>query len=190
MAPETFTLTSGRQLLSASTDVYMFGCLILEVISGRAPFWWLPSGSALAFQLRMSTGTPPHPLHDAPPHASAVCVFDCPRLLADLHSLVAQCVCPDPTGRPDMPDVLAALVELEARYGGHGIDTSPVRFHRETGSGYSDPRVLGEVGTPRGSLAAPLPSLFTRRVRVCVIALVCLGLQACLCVAILPVCRS
>ena len=45
-APETFT-TGDTQVASPRTDVFMFGCFMLEVLTGREPWWWLPSNEAL-----------------------------------------------------------------------------------------------------------------------------------------------
>jgi hypothetical protein len=35
---------NGKQVVFFKTDVYMFGCMIYEVLTGEDPFFWLESG--------------------------------------------------------------------------------------------------------------------------------------------------
>lgn len=58
-APETFTSVGGRQGMSVKTDVYMFGCFMLEVITGREPLYWVGKGeSHLLLRARDLTKSP------------------------------------------------------------------------------------------------------------------------------------
>ena len=143
-APETFAVTDGKQEVSFKTDVYMFGVVILEVVTCTEPFHWLLSGEAIVgYRLR-------DPAHIINPYEAALvedklafAMVDTPvrsRLL-----LLAQwCMKLLPADRPNMEGVVRCLDDIRHK-----------RALFETQAEMQDRYGLGDTGAVRA--AAPLP---------------------------------
>ena len=117
-APETFAVTDGKQEVSFKTDVYMFGVVILEVVTCTEPFHWLGSGEAIiAYRCR-------NPAHIINPYEAAL-VEDKPPVedkltfaMADtpvrsrLLLLAQWCMKLSPADRPNMEGVVRCLDDI------------------------------------------------------------------------------
>ncbi len=116
-APETFRLdSSGHQIASVATDVYMLGGLMFEVLTaGRVPFFWLPAGAEprTMFRARTSQNTL---------DAAAAAGLSIPWAIVRgddwagavdgverLKALMSRCLHAEPSRRPSMDDFLAEL---------------------------------------------------------------------------------
>jgi hypothetical protein len=114
-APETFAVTDGMQEVSYKTDVYMFGVVILEVLTCIEPFHWLRSGEAIIrYRLR-------DPAHIINPYDAAVredkltfAMADTP-VRASLLLLSQWCMKLAPADRPDMEGVVRCLDDIRSK---------------------------------------------------------------------------
>ena len=99
------------------SDLYSFGCLAYELISGRSPFADRTAPQVFAAHLAEM----PRPLDDAAP--------DCPPALA---RLVMRCLAKDPARRPaSAGEILAALDAMSVSASAfHRLLARPVRRHR------------------------------------------------------------
>ena len=88
MAPEQ---AAGDPSMDHRADIYAFGCVAYELLSGHPPFHGLPPQKLLAAQM----GEMPRPIETLRP--------DCPPVLAQL---VARCLAKDPAQRPAHADEL------------------------------------------------------------------------------------
>ncbi len=110
-APETFVeVDGGKQEVSFKTDVFMFGCVIYEVLTGCVPYHWLRSAqSVILYRARDLSQSP----LDAAVAEGKLCfvVADTPTR-ASLVQLARECMQPLPANRPDMQLVLRRLDTL------------------------------------------------------------------------------
>jgi serine/threonine protein kinase len=113
-APETFQ-ESAEQIASFKTDVYMFGGVMIEILTGERPWHWLDGNSL--YRLRLTTSR--NPLEDAVAASKLKYIVDSAetysmkhRVLVALEQLMARCLSADPDKRPDIPEVSAILTEL------------------------------------------------------------------------------
>jgi serine/threonine protein kinase len=130
-APETLVEINGKQVVSFKTDVYMFGCLIYEVLTGEDPFFWLPSGVSIAGYRMRDPLNIPNPLDAAAAEGKLSYVMADSPVRTALESLSRHCMKQVPEERPNMISVLESLddirnkrylvetrTELHGRYGG------------------------------------------------------------------------
>jgi hypothetical protein len=113
-APETLVDIdgTGKQVVSFKTDVYMFGCLIYEVLTGEEPFFWLPSGLLIAGYRMRDPLNIPNPLDAAAAEGKLSFVMTESPVRTALELLSKCCMKQAPAERPDMGGVLAALDNL------------------------------------------------------------------------------
>ena len=108
-APETFEEQDGKQEVSFKTDVYMFGCVILEVVTCTTPFYWLPSAESVVMRARAGLLNP---------YEAAVVENKLTSAMADSPArasllLLAQwCMKHAPADRPDLEGVMRCLDDI------------------------------------------------------------------------------
>lgn len=108
MAPEQI---QGKPPLSNRTDLYAFGCVLFEMLTGRPPFL----GGAVAEILQRH-------IRETPPPVGSV-ALDCPP---QLEALVAELLAKDPSRRPqDAQTVAVRLREID-----QGVTIKMPRFDR------------------------------------------------------------
>jgi hypothetical protein len=124
-APETFVnARSSVDALSTKTDVFMFGGLMFEVLTGKRPWWWIPT-EELAVQRRAAgrecgpvsreensfeaarVGGYLHYIVEGSDVSSPVA-----RVLLGLQDIMRQCLSVNAVLRPEMRDVLGHLQSL------------------------------------------------------------------------------
>ena len=103
-APETFG-SGGRQVFTTATDVYMFGCFLLEAMTLRNPWWWFHNEELLVH--RAITGA--SPLTDARTGGRLSYVVAPSPATAVLEGVMEACLALVPESRPDMASVVASL---------------------------------------------------------------------------------
>ncbi|XP_016431396.1 mitogen-activated protein kinase kinase kinase 10-like [Sinocyclocheilus rhinocerous] len=92
MAPEVIKLS----LFSKSSDVWSFGVLLWELLTGEVPYREIDA-LAVAYGVAMNKLTLPIP-------------STCPEAFAQL---LGECWCPNPHGRPSFGSILKRLVDIE-----------------------------------------------------------------------------
>lgn len=99
---------------STKTDAYMFGCFIIEVMTGHEPWWWL-TPSQLELRRDCNTTPPRNPLDDGIAIRKLWTVTAPPLKLAHpLLGLVRALLSPDPTQRPDIDAAVSTLALMTA----------------------------------------------------------------------------
>jgi len=122
-------------------DIYSFGVLIYELITGHPPFW---PGIA-AERIRSEIPAPMRSVHEIPPR---------------LQSLVARMLAKSRAERP--PDMAAVRAELEAIRGELPVAGEPVAARGKTDLNLTPPpRVapIQPISPPRSAPGIPAPSL-------------------------------
>lgn len=128
-APETFIPDAdGKQVVTLAADVFMFGCFMLEVLTGSDPWWFMSDGSLKDTRYPPRMGEVRHtqyrpdanPLDDAKAAGKvSYLVKDPPAaLITALEAVMRQCFAVEPAARPDIQAVLAELqqVRQHSRY--------------------------------------------------------------------------
>lgn len=98
----------------------MFGCFILEVLTGKDPWWFLSDGDLYntrfppkAGELRHTPYRPDaNPLDDAKATDRLVYLVEDPVVIGSLESLMRRCFAMDAAARPPMPAILDELIAL------------------------------------------------------------------------------
>ncbi|KAG9342141.1 hypothetical protein JZ751_017141 [Albula glossodonta] len=120
MAPEVIKLS----LFSKSSDVWSFGVLLWELLTGEVPYREIDA-LAVAYGVAMNKLTLPIPSTCPEPFArlleghSFICLSSSLRRLPPPPSLpvvrlsVSECWCPNPHGRPTFESILARLLAIE-----------------------------------------------------------------------------
>jgi serine/threonine protein kinase len=110
-APETFEDHS-QQIVSHKTDVYMFGGLIFEVLTGKSPWWWLANGQSI---LKRRLTSENNVLEDADVQRVRL-TYHCkdPVALHELDALMRSCLRLQPKDRPTMVQICEDLQRITA----------------------------------------------------------------------------
>lgn len=125
MAPEVLqTDSDGKQAVTNAADVYMFGCYLLEIITGEDPWFWFPDppGSSLhAYRIANPSADPASECRKAG-HWTLVVQKDVDTDTAFgevwmLEKLIAVCLNADHTARPSMDEVVDTLDYMAAPRG-------------------------------------------------------------------------
>ncbi len=114
-APETFVTVEGQQVVSLETDVFMYGCVLLEVITGHTPYYWLPCAQdVIVYRVRDAHMSP----YDAA-LAEGKLTFVMPDTPARklLCMLARWCLEYDAHDRPDITHVIACLNDISSKSG-------------------------------------------------------------------------
>ena len=129
MAPESIPETANApKLTNTSTDMYMFGGLVYEVLSGKQPWSWMNPPDLLA-QRR-------HALRNKNAYEEAVrlghwsVIVDSnpvPGLVESLVQLMTRCFHSNPLQRPTAPAVISELTALSAQVKAIGHQEDPTR---------------------------------------------------------------
>eukprot|EP00803_Ostreobium_quekettii_P008784 evm.model.scf_1745.1 EVM.evm.TU.scf_1745.1 scf_1745:1835-16747(+) len=98
VAPELYN----NEVLSLASDVYSFGIVMYEVITGRVPFGGVHCNQHSIMKKKLD-GVEPCVIEES----------DCPK---DMHELMKECCKVDPQGRPKIADVCRRLTEMKQRY--------------------------------------------------------------------------
>jgi serine/threonine protein kinase len=116
-APETFVAVDNRRAVSAKADVYMYGCVVLEVITGAEPFYWLSGpGSAVAvIEYRSRERYTKSPLDAAIAEGKLCFIMQDSHCRSELARLASWCFQYSPMDRPDMDQVLDFLKDLQRK---------------------------------------------------------------------------
>ncbi|KAF8904008.1 kinase-like domain-containing protein [Mucidula mucida] len=80
----------------AAKDIYSFGCTIIEIYTGKAPFWHIRSDAALINEVLTLKNKPPRPSADELPSD-------------ELWALIESCLSSSPKDRPTATTVLGQL---------------------------------------------------------------------------------
>lgn len=116
LAPETFESTNGQHIVSFKTDVYMFGCFMLEVVTGKEPLYWVSGGGAMKAALRCRDLTKsPFGLAVEAGTLDLSCVMNSTTVCGtvdDFVGIIRECLESEPARRPDMKGVVASLQTL------------------------------------------------------------------------------
>jgi serine/threonine protein kinase len=116
-APETFE-DGDLQVVSTKTDVYMFGCFILEVLTVASPWWWIRKSESL---LRVRLRSPINPLDDAVTGGKFHCVVRSDSsdgsagVVHALIGLIRRCLEHDPARRPTIASIIHTLNVIAGR---------------------------------------------------------------------------
>lgn len=86
----------------------MFGCFLLEMLTGKDPWWWLDRESLFIQRVK----TVSSPLADAQAAGVYATLLPPGPVATGLEELIARCVQPAPVDRPDMPAVVSVLQSL------------------------------------------------------------------------------
>lgn len=115
-APETFVSVGGQQEVSAKTDVYMFGCFMLEMLTGQEPLWWIGAQGGrmeeVIFLRRSRPEVCPLEFAEEAGVLDVSGVVDEPGVwgtVADIVALIRGCMAYSRANRPDMATVMVAL---------------------------------------------------------------------------------
>lgn len=142
-APETLEhREDGRQVVSALTDMYMFGCFMLEVLVGKTPWWWLSSSE----HVLLARGANPSlsPLDAARARTDFKLVVSksrassCRGCVDDIVALAQSCLLADPSARPDVTAVLRVLHGLRDEQSEYDCGTTLVSRHLQPEVGMRD----------------------------------------------------
>lgn len=167
-APETFDeRADGKQVVSLAADVFMFGGFILEVVTGKDPWWFMSDGDLHNTRYPPKEGeirsTPyrrdANPLDDAKAAGRLVYLVNDPPLIAKLEDLMHRCFSSDPAARPSMDAILSELTRLRD---GEGAARS-IRVDRHYIQDVKPPAVQ-PVRPPSaaGGAGHPLPTVSVR----------------------------
>lgn len=130
MAPEQIR---NAHLVDIRADLYSFGCMLYQLLAGRAPF----SGPSYATAMSKMYGH----VHDPWPSLSTA-RDDVPPALVQV---VERLLCKDPDGRPATPDELEAMLEPFVA----GADLKELMVRAQDGTGV---RAAGESLSPTTGL--------------------------------------
>eukprot|EP00899_Mesostigma_viride_P001770 jgi/Mesvir1/11594/Mv00007-RA.1 len=140
MAPEQWDPDQGRGITSKA-DVWAFGCLLLEMLTGEPPWKDLNMGQ-MCMQVGTRKASPPIP-RNLPPALSA---------------LLSSCFNPEPMRRPAFPPILDELRQIWAlarpREDGQGGATSPQAGQGDPDASTTARRLQEELDAVRAELAA------------------------------------
>ena len=101
-APETFNTGAGRQVASPATDVFMFGCMMLEALTCKRPWFWLPDEELMRVRLCFPER---NPFDDAKKDGMLTYAVDWarnPLLQGQLEELLRKCVSQSAEARPSV----------------------------------------------------------------------------------------
>lgn len=128
-APETFE-DGDLQVVSTKTDVFMFGCFILEVLTVASPWWWIRKSESL---LRVRLKSPINPLDDAITGGKFNLAVrneasdGSAAIVQALIGLIRRCLEHDPANRPTIAAIIHTLDVIAGRDG-----DGEVRFQGHT----------------------------------------------------------
>jgi serine/threonine protein kinase len=117
-APETFVYEAEAQEVSTKTDVYMFGGLMIEVLTGRRPWWWLTDNSLNRLRYTSTSNA----MTDAKNSGKwELVVKDVSTWqLSELESIIGRCLCVESSERPEMRVLVQEIERLaKSDYGGY-----------------------------------------------------------------------
>lgn len=132
MAPEVLVTTAdGRLAVTNAADVYMYGCFLIEILTGGEPWWWM-GGSGSRLQSFRHENLLADPVSEARKHGAWNVVVQKDRE-ADktngevwmLEQLISLCLRADPASRPTMDQVVDSLAYAAAPRG-EGVVTARV----------------------------------------------------------------
>ena len=131
-APETFDYSASaaaggprKQVVSLATDVYMFGCLMYEVLFGQTPWGWLNDEGTLATRARADFKEDPLSSAEsfsASSAAATVAPFIRPVVSGPTGSveeavgLMRRCCSGESRSRPRIDDVAEELKRIQVRH--------------------------------------------------------------------------
>ncbi len=112
--------------MSFKTDVYMFGCLIYEVLTGEDPFFWLDT--LMSFTLYRQRNLS-NPLDAAAAEGKLSYVMADSPVRSALELLSKCCMKQAPEERPDMEGVLASLDDMHKKRALIEAEAKPFQDH-------------------------------------------------------------